>query len=35
MVVAPSVLVKEIEISKPGKETEKQPSYGHPMFEGK
>ena len=35
MIVAPSVLVKEIEISKPGKETEKQPSYPHPHFEGK
>ncbi len=35
MIVAPSVLVKEIEISKPGKETEKLPSYPHPLFEGK
>ena len=35
MIVAPSVLVKEIEINKPGKETEKLPSYPHPLFEGK
>lgn len=35
MVVAPSVLISEIEISKPGKETEKLPSYPHPFFEGK
>ncbi|HZL72903.1 MAG TPA: metallopeptidase TldD-related protein [Planctomycetota bacterium] len=35
MIIAPSVLVKEIEISKPGKETEKLPSYPHPLFDGK
>jgi predicted Zn-dependent protease len=35
MIVAPSVLVKEIEINKPGKETEKLPSYPHPLFDGK
>ena len=35
MVIAPSVLIKEIEINKPGKETEKLPSYSHPFFEGK
>ena len=35
MVVAPSVLIREIELNKPGKETEKLPSYPHPLFEGK
>jgi TldD protein len=35
MVIAPSVLIEEIEINKPGKETEKLPSYPHPLFEGK
>jgi TldD protein len=35
VVVAPSVLVGEIELNKPGKETEKLPSYPHPYFEGK
>ncbi|HKS16240.1 MAG TPA: metallopeptidase TldD-related protein, partial [Planctomycetota bacterium] len=35
MVIAPSVLIGEIEINKPGKETEKLPSYSHPLFEGK
>jgi hypothetical protein len=33
MIVAPSVLVDEIEINKPGKESEKMPSYPHPHFE--
>jgi TldD protein len=33
MVIAPSVLIEEIEINKPGKETEKLPSYPHPSFD--
>jgi TldD protein len=34
-VVCPSLLVKEMEIRKPGKETEKLPAIPHPWFEGK
>lgn len=34
-VTAPSILIKEIEIATPGKETEKAPSYPHPFFEEK